>query len=86
MAKKKADTPDQLDAPDVPSTLDRLTELRYDIANESAVTRLLDILIDANGGDSTAVLADIESGRQSDSARESGTVVDGAVNPVDGLD
>lgn len=64
MTKKKEEKPEQ------PSVLDRLTELRYDIKEESAVTALIDILVDANGGDSEALRADLAEGRQSDAARE----------------
>lgn len=62
----------EAEAEEPESTLDRLTSLRTEITDDnSAVARLLDILVDNEGGDSQALYADIQSGRQSDSASES---------------
>ena len=66
LRKKKSDS--ESDSTE-PSVLDRLTDLRHDIKGESAVTALIDILVDANGGDSEALRADIAEGQQSDAAR-----------------
>ena len=73
--KKKPTTADEAETEsEAPSILDRLTELRYDIEGKSAVTELLDILIDANGGDSAEIAADIAAGHMSDASRVDGFV------------
>jgi hypothetical protein len=53
LKRKSAKSSDISD--DKPSILDRLTDLRNDITNSDGLTELLDILIDANGGDATAL-------------------------------
>lgn len=64
--KKKTDVDNDTEN-EQPTTLDRLTDLRMDITeDQSAVARLLDIMIDNEGGDSAAVHADIESARRND--------------------
>jgi hypothetical protein len=60
--------------------LDRLTDLRMDITDDqSAVARLIDILIDANDGDSQTVLDELaleRAGEQADSSGNSGNSAD----------
>jgi hypothetical protein len=69
--KKKTETDtDTATAADQPSVLDRLTALRRDITGKSAVTELIDILIDGNGGDSQALSNEIDEAGEAGEAGE----------------
>jgi hypothetical protein len=73
MKKKKADATDTATADDR-TYLDKLIDLRNDIKGSDGLTALLDILIDAEGGDSAA-LADARE-QADDDADDGGAAAD----------
>lgn len=86
--KKKADTEAEAEAESVaadkPPTLDRLVDLRLDITdNQSAVARLLDILIDANGGDADTIHETRESDAEAAADADASDDFTGAANVND---
>lgn len=55
------------------SILDRLVDLRRDIHGQNATTELIDILIDREGGDSSAVVQEIEDEHMNAAGLPTGT-------------
>jgi hypothetical protein len=72
--RKKKKTNEELDpevdgaATDERTFLDKLIDMRMGIAGQSAVTNLIDLLIDENGGDVAALAEEREANSFTDSA------------------